>query len=363
MLLSLLPFGFLFIFITIFGTLLSLSSTHWLGVWAGLEINLLGFIPLLIYRGTVLEAESAIKYFIVQALGSRFLILGSLQSFGITLSWEVVNPYAPIGIFFLTLRLSLKLGAFPFHFWLPSVIAGLSWIICLTLATWQKVAPIFLIGTIIQTFVTSPLTKLILLIGSISRLIGGLGGINQTQIRSILAYSSIGHIGWMLVITTVSETTLKIYFLIYFITSLGLFTILWLLETPTLLTFSVSKNNTIKIIQIRVILILLSLGGLPPLFGFVGKWAAIRSLSSLASGSLAFPLILGSLLRLFYYLTLLFTALLSSSNKVTQASFLLPNTPSFLIPLTTSLIVASISILNLTGGIIIAISVPLTDFF
>ena len=83
---SRLPFGYIFLSVIGVGTLLSVSSVHWLRIWAGLEVNLIGFLPLLVYQKRVSERESAVKYFVVQALGSSLLILGRLAIFRMSFS-------------------------------------------------------------------------------------------------------------------------------------------------------------------------------------------------------------------------------------------------------------------------------------
>lgn len=362
MIFSLIPYNFLFFFITLFGTILSLSSSHWLGIWAGLEINLLGFIPLIVRRGITLEAESAIKYFLVQALGSRVLLIGRITAFNITITWETLNSSYSWGLSFLMLRLILKLGAFPFHFWLPPVIAGLSWAINLVLATWQKIAPLFLLSTITQIWARPEKLTLLLLVAAISSLIGGLGGINQTQIRAIIAYSSIGHIGWIILCLTIREITLKIYLLIYLLISVGLFILLYLSELSAFHQTLIIKNNEFKIFQMIVIFMLLSLGGLPPLLGFTGKWTAIYFLSSFSAPLPILPLIIGSLLSLFYYLRLLFSLILSSSRNLTSLFHRFNRSRQKYFPSLNLLITVPIVLLNAGGRILIFLTTPITEF-
>ena len=87
----------------------------------------MGFIPILVYRGITQERESGMKYFIVQAVGSGIVIAGSLYSFKSALSWEILQDGGYLlGLSVLVAGLIMKLGRFPFHFWLPSVIAGIS---------------------------------------------------------------------------------------------------------------------------------------------------------------------------------------------------------------------------------------------
>nr|YP_009239752.1 NADH dehydrogenase subunit 2 [Turritella bacillum]AMM72630.1 NADH dehydrogenase subunit 2 [Turritella bacillum] len=307
-----LPFSYLFVFTMFFGTFFSLSSSHWLGVWAGLEVNLIGFLPMLVYSKKVLESESAVKYFVVQALGSSFLMFGSLLGYNLSFSWEVVSQSSFLvfsGGLFLVLGLFIKMGVFPFHFWLPSVMAGLSWMACLLLATWQKIAPIFLLASFLSVSTFYITFFLFCLLGAGSSMAGGLGGMNQTQIRALLAYSSIGHMGWMLFAICCGESSVKIYFLVYVLISICIFISLWAMDSGNLKNLSVLSLSS-KGEVFSFLVMLLSLGGLPPLLGFIPKWAVVSTGVSTGFWGFLLFLVFGSLISLFYYLSLFFSEVL-----------------------------------------------------
>nr|AKL90668.1 NADH dehydrogenase subunit 2 [Columbella adansoni] len=338
---SSLPFGYMFLSVMGVGTVLSVSSMHWLMMWAGLEINLIGFLPLLVYQKSVSESQSAVKYFIIQALGSSFLIFGSLMSFSSSFSWDtfVVGDfnYSAIGFLVLTCGLLIKLGVFPFHYWLPSVMAGLPWISCLLLATWQKFAPLFLLLSLTEMNQFYVLSVFICLVSVGSSLIGGVGGMNQTQTRALLAYSSIGHLGWMSFALMHSEWTMKMYLSVYVLVSISLFTSLWYNDFGNMKNIYNLKNYSFM--YLSVMFILLSLGGLPPLLGFVSKWLVVLVSSNSVWTPMIFGLILGSLLSLFYYLSLFFSMFLSSLKKSGFKNAFVSNK-----------LVSIINIVNLVGG-------------
>lgn len=310
------PYGFIFFIITMFGTIYSLRARHWLGVWAGLEINLIAFIPLIVYRGTVLETESAIKYFIFQAVGSAIIIFRRLLRFGTNFVWDLRSSGMSLligkGIVILILGLLLKLGAFPLHFWFPGVSAGLSWLRNLLLFTWQKLAPLFLLFSVFCLWNRSFVSVIIMVLARGSRIIGGVGGINQTQLRALLAYSSIAHIGWMIFCCCLSERRIKIYFLIYFFITFCIFLGMWQREINLIFQAFRSFLGKNLILRFFIIILLLSLGGIPPLLGFVPKWVVLRLARSTDIVFILIFLILGSLMRLFYYLSLIFSAFFSS---------------------------------------------------
>nr|YP_010998253.1 NADH dehydrogenase subunit 2 [Hua aristarchorum]WPM86410.1 NADH dehydrogenase subunit 2 [Hua aristarchorum] len=352
---SKLPFMFLFFMVMFFGTMFSLSSCHWLGVWAGLEINLIGFLPILVHQKSMLESESGVKYFIVQALGSSFLVFGSLFSYSLTFSWEspMLNfTTLSIGGLVLSLGLLLKMGVFPFHFWFPSVMAGLSWLSCLFLATWQKVAPVFLTLVILDAKLLYMFFLLLCFLSAGSSLVGGLGGMNQTQIRALLAYSSIGHMGWILYASCFSESGVKIYFGIYVLISTCVFLSLWNLDSGNMKSLaSLGKNSSKSIFSLMIML--LSLGGLPPLLGFISKWTVISNSMAVSPWGVLFFLIMGSLMSLFYYLSLFFSEFL-----VLKLNFINSfNTGKWELSGYSGLIL----LINLTGGIFFILAL-LTNF-
>nr|ARI50081.1 NADH dehydrogenase subunit 2 [Tectus virgatus] len=392
---SVMPFGFLFIFVFMMGSVVSLSSLHWLGIWLGLEVNLMGFIPILVYRGITQETESGVKYFIVQALGSGLIMAGSLSCYNLLLSWEVpLGGGFSLGLLVLLSGLMVKLGSFPFHFWLPSVMAGISWFGCLILTTWQKVAPIFLLGVLVEGLrVEVSLDVWIVVIAGLSSLVGGVGGMNQTQVRALLAYSSIGHVGWMVMASVISRNVLMVYFLVYFVISICLFLVLWWFEESNYGQTSAYSGKWGKVVQVSTMFMLLSLGGMPPLLGFVGKWLVIYSCSSTEYPFSIVFLLLGSLISLFYYLSLMFSILLFSGSSLSSMKgnvefmdLMKKDGPSinssldegFLSPVKESIflgrlnffgfnksgvsLVYTIFVLNLLGGIFIFYSLPLMEF-
>nr|YP_010936443.1 NADH dehydrogenase subunit 2 [Mancinella echinata]WKW54896.1 NADH dehydrogenase subunit 2 [Mancinella echinata] len=345
---SVLPFSYMFMVVMIMGTFLSVSSFHWLSIWAGLEINLIGFLPMLVYQKSVSESESAVKYFIVQALGSSMLIFGSLISFSMSLTWDLhsLSLSHSVGLMVVLSGLCMKLGLFPFHYWLPGVMAGLPWVTCLLLATWQKFAPLFLFLCLLELNESYTLALVLCLISAGSSIVGGIGGINQTQIRALLAYSSIGHLGWMTFALLHSEWSMKFYLFVYVLVSLFMFISLWSVDMGTMKNIGSLKN--FSFIQMGIMLFLLSLGGLPPLLGFISKWLVILVSSSNVFISFLFLLILGSLMSLFYYLSLFFSVFLSNMKEVGIKN--LKFVGAYSVPLALAIT------LNLTGGIFIAFS-------
>nr|YP_009694049.1 NADH dehydrogenase subunit 2 [Indonemoura jacobsoni]QEI04321.1 NADH dehydrogenase subunit 2 [Indonemoura jacobsoni] len=296
------PTKFLFLLTLIGGTLIAISANSWFGAWMGLEINLLSFIPLMTNSKNLLSTEASLKYFLVQALASAVLLLSVVLG-------SLVNPviissfYPTILETLISSSLLLKMGAAPLHFWFPGVMEGLNWINGLMLLTWQKIAPLMLIS---YTFSLNVFFCLIIIL---SILIGSLGGLSQTSIRKILAYSSINHLGWLLAAIAAGENVWGVYFLTYSFLS---FTIICMMNTFKLIhvnqIFSLSHINPIN--KFAFFTSLLSLGGLPPFIGFMPKWLVIQNMITLGNLFILTLMVVTTLITLFYYLRTAFAAFL-----------------------------------------------------
>nr|AVW86097.1 NADH dehydrogenase subunit 2 [Lepidonotopodium sp. YZ-2018] len=286
----------LFLTSLILGTLLSLSSAHWIFIWVGLELNLLSFIPLLVSPSLFHTSEAAMTYFLAQTLGSGLFLLGAMT----TLMSPLLPGSSNLPVMFILLGLLTKLGFPPFHFWFPSVMSLISWPLCLLLTTWQKLTPLILLFKIITPQPSIMFSSLI----ALGALTGGVGGMSQTHLRPLLAYSSIGHMSWMLASSLASLSTSMIYLGVYILISIPLFMILWASSAFTIsATLNISSNS--MVFKFILFITMMSLGGLPPFLGFLPKLLVINSLS------ISFPLIIlvtmaGSLLNLYYYLHLTF---------------------------------------------------------
>ena len=292
------PFFSLFLF-TLFGrTLIALSSFHWIIVWIALELNIISFIPLMSSTNWRQESEAALKYLLFQAFGSRILLLGMSSR---------IN-------YFILFGLIIKLGAAPFHFWFPSVIKGISWPIAAILITWQKIAPICLI---ISSF--SNLKPALLRAGLVRAIVGAIGGFNQTHLRPLLAYSSIGHIGWILATSSTSPSISLFYLVSYILISIPIIWTAFISNIQKLKsTSSLSSSNS----SLLILPLLISLGGLPPLIGFIPKLLALLSFSSIL---VPFILIISSLINLSYYLNLFIVSFLNTPS--TKLKLPTPQTP------------------------------------
>lgn len=251
----------------------------------------------------IISSEAALKYFLTQALASIFLFTTILlySVFLKTLFYTHLSPISIHTLFWTALL--VKLGAAPFHFWLPEVMEGLTWVNNMLLITWQKLAPLALLSYSItsRTFTYAVVIS--------CTIIGAIGGLNQTSLRKVIAYSSINHLGWILAGVVVRNSFWFVYFLFYcflrFSILLG-FHQLQLSQLKQL--FLISDSNNFN--KVFIFCNFLSLGGLPPFLGFLPKWFIIQGLALQGAYTLVGVLILFTLIVLFYYLRVFFPSIL-----------------------------------------------------
>nr|AWF70098.1 NADH dehydrogenase subunit 2 [Polioptila albiloris]AWF70100.1 NADH dehydrogenase subunit 2 [Polioptila albiloris] len=283
----------------ILGTTITISSSHWITAWAGLEINTLAILPLISKSHHPRAIEAATKYFLVQSAASALILFSSMTNAWYTGQWDISQMTHPTSCLILTTALAMKLGLVPFHFWFPEVLQGASLPIGLLLSTAMKFPPITLL------YMTSPSlnSTLLTVMALLSAAVGGWMGLNQTQTRKILAFSSISHLGWMAIIITYSPKLALLNFYLYTLMTVTVFLSLNTMKALKLSTLMTSWAKT-PAISTMLMLTLLSLAGLPPLTGFLPKWLILQELTKQEMAPAATTIALLSLLGLFFYLRL-----------------------------------------------------------
>nr|YP_009911397.1 NADH dehydrogenase subunit 2 [Leptosciurus pucheranii]QLD21853.1 NADH dehydrogenase subunit 2 [Leptosciurus pucheranii] len=302
------------IYFTLFsGTMIALFSSHWLLIWIGLEMSLLAITPILMSKPNPRSIEAASKYFLIQATASMILMMAAIINFYITGNWSISNSINYLTSFMLTMALSMKMGLAPFHLWVPEVTQGVPLMSGLILLTWQKIAPI----SIMFQIAPSINHTLIMTMALMSILLGGWGGLNQTQLRKILAYSSIAHMGWMMAIISFDPTLSIFNLLIYIMLTINMFMLLYYNKKTSTLSLANSWNKSPLLVSI-ILMVLMSLGGLPPLTGFSPKWMIIKELVSNNNIILPTSMAIFALLNLYFYMRLIYSTSLTlfpSSNN------------------------------------------------
>nr|YP_009564062.1 NADH dehydrogenase subunit 2 [Remiarctus bertholdii]QAX91425.1 NADH dehydrogenase subunit 2 [Remiarctus bertholdii] len=290
----------LFFFSLTLGVIISISSPTWFSAWIGLELNLLSFIPIIAISKNSFSSEASLKYFLIQALGSAAIIASA--------SFMLISPLNTNLI--IESALLLKLGAAPFHFWFPQVMEGLDWFNAILLMTIQKMAPMILIS---YTLTNTLNQNYLMMFALISSLIGAIGGINQTMLRKILAFSSINHMSWMLMSMSLSELYWFYYFIFYCIISSSI-AILFLFQQAFHVSH-LSSTSLTSLTKILTLISLLSLGGLPPFIGFFPKWLIIQQLALNLQVLPLTIMLFAALITLYYYLRIIITSLTLQSLK------------------------------------------------
>nr|AND95988.1 NADH deshydrogenase subunit 2 [Onthophagus laticollis] len=298
----------IFYFTLVTGTLISISSYSWMGMWLGLEINLLSIIPLMSNSENSMMTEASMKYFITQALGSAIflfsIILISMDSL------FFMNDFILTSLYYTSLF--LKMGAAPFHFWFPEIMKGLSWSTAYIMLTWQKIAPLTLI-----TYANFDNLNYLILIIILCTTISGIMGVNQTDMRKILAYSSINHLSWMLSSMLFFETTWIYYFITYSIINLNIIIILKKFNIYHLSQVFTSLNNN-PLIKFFFMLNFMSLGGLPPFLGFLPKWLTIQIMIKMNLLSISLIIMVITLITLYFYMRIIMSSFSASKSSKTH---------------------------------------------
>nr|QNH73580.1 NADH dehydrogenase subunit 2 [Cacomantis sepulcralis]WJH18402.1 NADH-ubiquinone oxidoreductase chain 2 [Cacomantis variolosus] len=281
------------------GTTITISSNHWMMAWTGLEINTLAIIPLIAKSHHPRAIEAAVKYFLVQAAASTLVLFSSTTNAWATGQWDITQMTNQTSCLLLTTAIAIKLGLVPFHFWFPEVLQGSSMTTALLLSTIMKLPPIAILFLVSNS--VNPTLLTIMAIASAA--LGGWMGLNQTQTRKILAFSSISHLGWMAIIIIYNPNLTMLNFYAYLIMTATVFLALNTTKALKLSTMMTSWTKT-PVLNTTLMLTLLSLAGLPPLTGFMPKWLIIYDLTKQEMTTAATLIAMLSLLGLFFYLRL-----------------------------------------------------------
>nr|YP_009161646.1 NADH dehydrogenase subunit 2 [Meriones meridianus]AKS10921.1 NADH dehydrogenase subunit 2 [Meriones meridianus] len=335
-------------FTLFFGPMITMTSSSLMLMWIGLEMSLLSIIPLLTNKKNPRSTEATTKYFITQATASMIFLLAITTNYQQLGMWALQEQTSDLIIALTTISMAMKLGLAPFHSWLPEVTQGIPLHAGLLILTWQKIAPL---SILFQTYELVNI-KLTTLMAISSVIIGAWGGLNQTQTRKILAYSSIAHMGWMIAILPYNPGMMMFNFVIYIFLTSSMF-ILFMMLSITSINLTSLMWNKIPTVLLILPTTLLSLGGLPPLTGFLPKWVIMTELLKNSGVILAMLMAMTALLNLFFYTRLIYSTTLTTfpTNNTSKMSYhhsnlkantFLPTTTilgTSLLPLTPQLII------------------------
>nr|YP_010944851.1 NADH dehydrogenase subunit 2 [Japanagallia multispina]WMC21063.1 NADH dehydrogenase subunit 2 [Japanagallia multispina] len=289
----------MFLYMTIMGTVLSLSANNWLMIWTGLEISMLSIMPM-ISNNNFLSSEASVKYFIIQSISSSMMMLGVLL-----LLTNSKIEYQMI----LTSSMMLKMGIAPFHNWILEMIESVDLMTMFLILTLMKIAPLNMISYLM--FKNNLFIMLSLLVGSMF-------GLNQTSLRKMLCYSSIFNMSFIL--ASIQTNSIWLFYMIMY--SMMLIMILVLLKKMKINYLNqLSLNESKMSLKMNVWLAMLSMGGMPPMIGFMLKMMIIQMMMTNKEFLMSMIMIMTSTLVMFYYLRMSFISIMFSSSTMKWKMF------------------------------------------
>nr|YP_010727934.1 NADH dehydrogenase subunit 2 [Bothrogonia tibetana]WDZ68115.1 NADH dehydrogenase subunit 2 [Bothrogonia tibetana] len=289
---------FLFMNTMVFGVLVSISTNNFIMLWSGLELSLMSFIPMMSNKN-LLSSESMMKYFIVQSMSSSIMISG-LVLLGInTMQSE----------YLIVTSILIKIGMAPFHNWMLTVIEGMSYQMILIMLTMMKVPPLMVISYMNITLYLPIIISLI---------VGAIWGINQNSVRKMLGYSSIYNMAYMC--SCIKMISIWSVFMINY--TIVITSVLLMFMKLNIYYFNqLMVNSFKKSMNISIWLLMLSLGGMPPMMGFLGKLMVLEYLISINQFMLTALMVVSSLPVMFYYMRCSFMSMTMSSISMKWMTF------------------------------------------
>jgi NADH-quinone oxidoreductase subunit N len=311
---------------SVLGMMVMISSNDLIVFYMGLELQSLALYVLATFnRDQIKSSEAGLKYFVLSALSSGLLLYGCSLIYGFSGStnFNVISNQLntdeyvlTFGIVFILVGLAFKISAVPFHMWAPDVYEGSPTSVTLFFTMVPKIAAL----TVFVRFLYVPFLNLIdqwqmiiVFLSIASMLFGAIAAIGQTNIKRLVAYSSIGHIGYTLAgLATGSNEGIQssiIYISIYVIMNLALFSCLLMLKRNDQYYEEIddlsglSKNH--PLLSLSLLVILFSLAGIPPLAGFFAKFYVFKAVIEQSMYFLAIVGLLSTVVAAFYYLRII----------------------------------------------------------
>ncbi|AUH52460.1 NADH-quinone oxidoreductase subunit NuoN [Chromobacterium sp. ATCC 53434] len=308
------------------GMNLMVSASHFLTLYMGLELLSLALYSLIaLQRDSVAATESAMKYFVLGALASGLLLYGISMIYGATGSLELAAVAKSIkshsangmllvfGLVFIVAGLSFKLGAVPFHMWVPDVYQGSPTSVTLMVGAAPKLAAfVFVLRILAQGLdvLVGEWQAMLVIVAVLSMALGNITAIVQTNIKRMLAYSTISHMGFLLLGllsgTQQGYSAALFYAVVYVAMSMVGFGIVLALSRQG---FECEKIDDLKGLNSRnswyailMLLAMFSMAGIPPLLGFYAKFVVIKAIVDIGMIKLAVFSVLMSVIGAFYYL-------------------------------------------------------------
>lgn len=317
----------LLMLLSVLGMMLMVSANDIILLYMGLELQSLPlYVIAAIRRESLRSSEAGLKYFLLGALSSGLLLYGASLLYGFTghtsydgikIALESnVSAGAVIGMVFLISGIAFKISAAPFHMWTPDVYEGSPTIVTAFFAVVPKLAAMtlflrFTYGVLADA--SDSWQQIVMIIAVLSMLVGAGGAIMQTDIKRLMAYSSIAHMGYALVgIAAASDMgigAVMLYMAIYVISSIGVFAIILSIKQEgrplTRIEDLSGFSRSHPVYALAMMVLMFSMAGIPPMGGFFGKWYVFSA--AVASGHVILAIIgvLASVIGAFYYIRII----------------------------------------------------------
>ncbi len=320
---------FVLVLFAVLGMMVMISAHNMLTLYLGLELLSLCLYTLVAFqRDSEKATEAAMKYFVLGALASGLLLYGMSMIYGGTGTLDLAeiaayieqNPEKDLvlmmGVVFVLAGLSFKLGAVPFHMWVPDVYHGSPTAVTLFLGTAPKLAGFAIIMRLLAEGLgglTTIWSDLVIIIAVLSLVIGNVVAIAQTNMKRMLAYSTIAHMGFLflgiLAGTPEGYSAAMFYTIVYAIMGLGSFGMILLLarsgfEAENLDDFK-GLNERSPWFALIMLIIMFSMAGVPPALGFYAKLAVLEAVINTGHLWLAIVAVVFSIVGMFYYLRII----------------------------------------------------------
>jgi NADH-quinone oxidoreductase subunit N len=321
-------FPVLMLFATL-GMMMMVSANDLMSLYLGLELQSLSLYVIAAFRrDTVRSSEAGLKYFVLGALSSGMLLYGSSMVYGFagSTSFETIAEVlgaapageAPsvgliVGLVFVLAGLAFKVSAVPFHMWTPDVYEGAPTPVTAFFASAPKIAAMaLLVRVMIGPFgdLTAQWQQIVVVVSIGSMVLGAFAAINQTNIKRLMAYSSIGHMGYVLVgLAAGSEAGVRgvaIYMAIYLLMNVGTFACILCMRQQGRMVEGIDDlkglSKTSPMMALALAVFMFSMAGIPPLAGFFGKFYVFLAAIQEGLYTLAVIGVLASVVGAFYYL-------------------------------------------------------------
>ena len=318
----------LIIFSTL-GMMIMISSNNFLLLYLGLEIQSLSlYVVSSFRRDNYKSTEAGLKYFILGSLSSGLMLFGISLIYGSTgsINFEIISsminyegffPGIVAGLVFLICGFAFKASAVPFHMWTPDVYEGSPTPVTAFFATVPKLAAVgVLLRVLFDCFgqIVESWQQVIIIISVLSMFLGSVAAIGQNNIKRLMAYSSIGHIGFVLMGvasgTDKGISAVLIYMVLYIIMNIGVFVFILNMERNGVAVTTINSlnmyNNISKSQTLFLTILLFSLAGIPPLAGFFGKFFIFNAAINAGLSWLAVMGGIASVIAAFYYLRIVY---------------------------------------------------------